>query len=67
MRRFANIATYFQFKESIYRPLVPLAGLRSRRKDRQDIVFLSNRNERFDKPISPAGILGDGYVGKFMF
>jgi hypothetical protein len=37
--------------------LVSLAGLRSRRKERQDFVFLPNRNGRFDKAIGPAGIL----------
>jgi len=37
--------------ERLYRPL------RSRRKERQDFVFLPNRNGRFDKAISPAGIL----------
>jgi len=36
-----------------YRPL------RSRRKERQDNVFLPNRNGRFDKAISPSGISGE--------
>jgi len=36
---------------NIYRPL------RSRRKERQDFVFLPNRNGRFDKAIGPSGVL----------
>jgi len=49
----------FKSHTIIYRPLVPLAGLRSRRKERKDLVFLPNRNGRFGKAIGPSGISGE--------